>query len=112
MASRRLASAIAALAIALAPLSAQSPVRTFVGVIGDSECPGGDHSKMRMGETNAECARACVESHGALLVLVDGDQIYELSDQAKSLPFAGQLVSVKGTLDKRQIIVESIEARR
>jgi hypothetical protein len=103
-------SLIAGLALAAASVSAQAPRRTFVGVIGDSECPRGDHSTMKMGETNAECAKACVESHGAALTLVEGDQEYELSDQARALPFAGQVVTVKGTLQNRRINVESIEA--
>jgi hypothetical protein len=101
----------AAIALATATLTAQGS-RTFAGVIADSECAGGDHSAMKMGETNAACTNACVESHGASLRLVEGDQEYELSDQATALPFAGQLVTVKGALVKQRIIVESIEARR
>ena len=36
---------------------------------------------MRMGPTDAECAMACLEAHGALYGLYDGKDVYTLSDQ-------------------------------
>ena len=46
--------------------------QTFTGVITDSMCANGDHSRMRMGPTDAECTIACVDVHGATYVLYDG----------------------------------------
>jgi hypothetical protein len=93
--------------------SAQSG-RTFTGVITDSMCPAGDHSRMRMGADDAECTIACMSSHGALYVLYDGKETFTLSDQQTSEKFAGRKVAVTGTLDSktRTIQVRSITASR
>ena len=88
--------------------------QTFSGTITDDECPGADHSGMRMGSTDAACAIACVDVHGAQFVLFDGKEVYRLSDQDKSRDFAGKKVAVVGTLDSktRTIQVDSITAAR
>ena len=84
--------------------------RQFMGTITDSMCPEGDHSRMRMGATDAECTLACVDVHGALYVLYDGKNAYMLSDQKMPEKFAGQKVTVTGTLDAKTntINVDSI----
>ncbi len=84
-------------AVALAALSAPAD-QTFVGVVSDQMCAL-DHGAMRMGPTDAECARACVEEHGTSYVLVAGEQVFQLSDQRAPKAFAGQKVKVVGTLD-------------
>jgi hypothetical protein len=73
---------------------------------------GADHSRMRMGPTDAECVRACISAHGASYVLYDGKDIYTLSDQRTPERFAGQKVAVVGALDAntKTIKVESITA--
>jgi hypothetical protein len=88
--------------------------QTFTGVITDSECENGDHSRMQMGPTNAECTLACVRDHGASFVLFDGKSVYALSDQKAPEKFAGQRVAVAGTLDAKAklIHVESISAAK
>lgn len=98
-------------AFALAVVSVHGQ-QTFTGTITDDVCPSGDHARMRMGPTNAECARACVDAHGAAYVLYDGKASYILTDQQKPAPFAGQRVRVVGTLDARKgtIQVDSIAA--
>ena len=87
--------------IALTALSARQSTETFTGVITDSECATGDHSRMRMGSNDAECARACVSAHGASFVLYTGKEVYALSDQQTPDQFAGQKVRVTGTLDAK-----------
>jgi hypothetical protein len=84
--------------------------QTFTGIITDGMCPLGTHSDMRMGPTDAECARACVASHGSPYVLFDGKSAYVLSDQKTPDQYAAQKVRVTGTLDaKTKVIrVESI----
>jgi hypothetical protein len=84
--------------------------RQFTGAITDSMCPEGDHSRMRMGATDAECTLACIDAHGASFVLYDGKSTYTLSDQKTPEKFAGQKVTVTGTLDNKTntIRVESI----
>jgi hypothetical protein len=100
--------------LAFAVLSAPQSKPTFTGTITDDECPRADHSRMRMGPTDAECVRACIRDHGASYVLYDGKDIYTLSDQQAPEKFAGQKVTVVGALDAKTktIQVESITAAR
>ena len=93
--------------------SAQSS-RTFTGAITDSMCVLADHSRMRMGSTDAECTIACVDAHAAQFVLYDGNDVYSLSDQQAPEKFAGKKVTVTGTLKAgtRTIQVESIAAAK
>ena len=98
---------------ALAASAAAQRAQTFAGVVTDSECSNADHSHMRMGPTDAECVKACVEEHGASYVLYDGKNTYTLSDQKAPERFAGKKVVVTGTLDPKTktIQVASIKAR-
>src|SRR3954467_11576416 len=99
----------------LAMAAAAQPVpRTFTGTITDSMCANADHAPMRMGPTDAECTKACVEEHDAKYVLWDGKQTYELSDQRTAEKFAGRKVRVTGTKDdkKKTIQVRSIAAAK
>ena len=84
--------------------------RTFTGTITDNMCPAGDHSRMRMGSTDAECTIACIDLHGAKYVLYDGKETYVLSDQKTPEKFAGKKVTVTGALDAKTgtIQVDSI----
>jgi hypothetical protein len=98
----------------IAALAAAPAQLRFTGVITDSMCADGDHSQMRMGPTDAECTRACVEAHGALYVLYDGKHSYTLSDQKTPEKFAGKKVVVTGTLDGKTstIRVDTITAAK
>jgi hypothetical protein len=94
-----MSSLVTSLVLALLLQSAPAP-RTFSGVVTDSECPDADHSGMRMGSTDAECAKACRDYHAATLVLFDGKTSRRLDDQKAATAFAGQKVTVVGTLDE------------
>ena len=87
---------------------------SFTGVITDSMCERGDHSHMQMGSNDAECVIACVQIHDASYVLFDGKEAYTLSDQKTPEKFAGQKVTVKGTLNSKTktIQVDSIAAAK
>ena len=102
--------------LALAGLSAaaQAKPQTFTGIITDEMCATANHSQMRMGPTDAECTRLCVEAHGSQYVLYDGKGVWVLSDQTTPDKFAGQKVTVVGTPDSRsgRIQVESITAAK
>jgi hypothetical protein len=102
---------VAAVAVLAAP---PSDKQTFTGVVTDSMCANGDHSQMRMGPTDAECASACVSIHGASYVLYDGKAAYTLSDQKTPEKFAGKKVTVTGALDAKTktIRVDSIAAAK
>jgi len=106
---------IAAALLATGILSAAAQeTKTFAGVVTDDVCIKGDHSHMRMGSNDGECATACVDAHGAAYVLFDGRNAYTLTGTAPIAKFAGKKVSVTGTLDARTktIRVESITASR
>jgi hypothetical protein len=92
--------------LAVAALFAGPAKQTFTGIITDSVCDKADHSQMRMGPTDAECAAACISDHGASYVLFDGKQAYILSDQRTSEKFAAQKVIVTGTLDLKTKIIQ------
>jgi hypothetical protein len=100
--------------LVVAALTAAPGKRKFTGVITDSMCATADHSRMRMGPTDAECTVACVEAHGASYVLYDGKDVYTLSDQKTPEKFAGKKVTVTGTLDAKKMTlqVDSITAAK
>ena len=84
-----------------AAVSAAPSTQTFKGVVTDDNCFKGDHSHMRMGDTDGECAVACVNAHGSSYMLFDGKTAYTLSDQKAPEKLAGQKVIVVGTLDAK-----------
>ena len=87
--------------VAAALFAVAADQHTFSGVITDSMCARGDHSHMQMGPNDAECTIACVMIHDASYVLFDGKEVYTLSDQKTPEKFAGQKVTVKGTLNAK-----------
>jgi len=100
--------------ILIAAFPSAQAKRQFAGTITDSMCPDGDHSHMRMGPTDAECVLACIDIHGATFVLYDGKNTYMLSNQKMPEKFAGQKVTVTGTLDAKTntIKVDSMAAAK
>jgi hypothetical protein len=101
-------------ALMIAALIAAPAKRILTGIITDSMCATADHSAMRMGPTDGECAVACVNTHGALYVLYDGKVAWTLSDQQTPEKFAGKKVTVTGSLDDKTktIHVDSIAAAK
>jgi len=100
--------------LAVAVLASVPGQQTFTGIITDDNCPTANHSRMQMGPTDAECAMACIDAHGAMYGLYDGKNFYTLSDQKTPQKFAGRKVNVTGTLDTktRTIQVMSIAAAK
>ena len=96
--------------LATASLSAAQSGRTFTGTITDSECAEAGHAAMGMGPTDAACTTACVAAHDAAYILLDGKDVFMLSDQRTPERFAGQKVRIVGTLDTetKTIQVQSI----
>jgi hypothetical protein len=99
---------------AIALLAAAQRKQTLTGIITDSMCARADHSRMQMGPTDAECTLACISEHDATYILYDGKEAFNLSDQKKPEKFAGQKVTVTGTLDAKTktIQVDSISAAK
>jgi Protein of unknown function (DUF5818) len=107
------------LAAIASPLLVHAQDKTFSGEIMDSQCAGlGDHSIM-MGssglKTAKECTVACVKAGGKyVLFAADTKKTYQLDDQKRPEPFAGEKVTVSGTYDAstQTIHVEKIEAAK
>lgn len=98
-----------------AALQAQTPARTFTGVITDTMC-GANHSMMGV-SPDAKCVRDCVRSGAGkwkYALLVDGKKMYVLSDQQTPEQFAARKVTVTGVLyEKTGILkVEKLVAAR
>src|SRR5262245_48189993 len=97
-------------ALAVATLSAADEKKTVTGTITDTMCAKGSHGVMRMGPTDADCAKGCATVHGARFVFYDGTNVYTLSDQKASEKVAGQKVKIVGIVDAKgkTIAIESI----
>lgn len=93
-------------------IAAAQAKQTIVGTITDDMCATADHSKMRMGSNDAECAKACVDAHGAAYVVFDGKVAYGLSDQKTAATLVAKRVRVIGTVDPKtkKITVDSMRA--
>src|SRR4051812_34677908 len=90
-----------AVLLALAGVSAGAAGQTFPGTISDVMCALAGLASIRMGPTGAEWARSCGSIHGASYVLVEGKNVYVLSEQKVTDRFAGQKVTVVGSLDQK-----------
>jgi hypothetical protein len=89
-----------ALAFAALGFAADDKQQTFTGVITDDMCSKADHKSMNMGP-DAKCVTECVKGMSGKYVLYDGKTAYILSNQKAPEKFAGQKVTVTGTLDAK-----------
>lgn len=98
-----------AMGISLAAPKPAAAKKTFVGYISDSMC---GLSHMMPGD-DKKCTLECVKN-GSTFVLADraNDKLYNLSDQDKPRDFAGQKVTVTGTLSGNTIKVVSMAAAK
>lgn len=86
---------------------APAQTKTFTGVITDEMC-GLDHKMMNV-TPDSKCVTECVKM-GSKYVLVDGKNVYQLSDPAAAAKFAAKKVKVSGTLTGKSLAVKSIVA--
>jgi hypothetical protein len=112
----RISVVIATLSLAASIALPQS--RSFSGEIMDSQCARlGSHAKMMPGveaKTAKECTIKCVKLGGKYTLFdASAKTAYQLDSQDKASAFAGQKVTVTGTLDaaSKTIKVESIAAQ-
>ena len=93
--------------------SSQSPtqsgeVKTFTGVISDSMCTTKHMLKHMNAANDAECVRKCVKD-GFDYVLVVGDDYLILKGKPEEFDkYAGEKVTVKGTVKKDELTAESV----
>ncbi len=97
----------AILLVAIASLGLAADTASWTGFVTDSHC--GERGAKA---DHASCAVKCVKEKGAKWALWDPStkQLYELTNAADAEKFAGQDVTVKGTLDpdKKSIAVTSM----
>ena len=86
---------------------------TFSGQIMDSKCATNASHEANMKRLGAKDARECTQqcAKDGSFILYD-PHVYQLADQVKPTPFAGQTVKVTGLYDdwSQTIEIESIEA--
>jgi hypothetical protein len=79
---------------------------SFTGVVSDSMCAS--NAAKASSPAHAACAVKCVKG-GSAPVLIVGDKVYKVSNPDKIASFAGQKVTVDGTLDEGTLTVASIK---
>ena len=104
----RIAVSLVAVTLFVGSLSAAS--ETHVGVITDTMC-GANHAPMKI-SPDSKCITECVRGGKYKYALLEGKNVYTLSDQETPAKFAGQKVKVTGQLYQKTGIlkVERIEA--
>jgi hypothetical protein len=80
------------------------------GVIEDSTCAN-SKSQMTPKDSRVTCVKKCLKN-GATAVLVVGDKIYKIANQKAVLKYAGEDVSVDGTVTGDTIQVTKIAAEK
>jgi len=90
-------------------LMAAGEKKTLTGVVSDEMC-GKDHNMMHV-TPDSKCVTECVKM-GSKYVLLAGTNVYVLSDQKTSEKFAGKKVTVTGTVDGKNLKVDSIAAAK
>ncbi len=98
---------------------ARAAAHTFSGEIMDSQCAamnGHDAGyKMTGTKTAKDCTLACVKDGGKYVLYEPGKKAtFQLDDQEKAKPFAGEKVKVVGTENAatKTIHIEKIEAAK
>lgn len=106
---------------AISPQGRPDTEKAFRGEIADTQCALNVHSlsqshkemiEMEPGvKTSADCARFCVKNRGGRFVLQSKGKVYRFDKPEQAEPFAGQQVTVVGSLDPKTntITVRSIK---
>jgi hypothetical protein len=95
--------------------SGSQRIASFVGQIMDSKCArtGSHETNMKkLGAKDArECTMKCAKDGSFVLYDSASKTVYQLNDQEKPVPFAGQRVRISGQYDdwSQTIEIESIE---
>ncbi len=79
---------------------------SWTGTVSDSMC-GAKHAAASAAA--AKCAAGCV-AHGAKYVLVSKGKVYSVEPQAEFAKFAGQSVTVTGTMSGDSITAKTVKA--
>ena len=78
--------------------------QTVTGVVTDTMC-GANHKAMNV-TPDSKCVRDCVKA-GAKYALAANGKVYTFADQQTPAKFAGEKVTVTGTLDEKTSTVKA-----
>jgi hypothetical protein len=91
------------------PAQTSGSQKTLTGVVGDAMC-GLKHTMKGM--SDAQCTRACIKE-GSKYALIVGQTVYILEGDEKDLDkYAGQKVTVIGTVNGESVAVKSVAAAK
>jgi len=85
-------------------LSVCAMAEEWTGYIIDQACS----SKKEM-RGNVACATSCIKRGSPAVLVTDEGQIYQIADQDKVTPRAGEKVTLAGKMDNGSIKVDSIK---
>ena len=93
----KFAASVLTCVVSLSALPVAQDNKTYVGVITDTMC-GASHAAMKV-SPDSKCVKDCVQDGKTFqYALLDGKNLYKLSDQDTPATFAGQKVKVTGVL--------------
>ena len=119
-------SAIAILTVTSASFcfAGKARAQKFTGEIADTQCALNVHSLSRshtemlakdasIGSDAAACTRYCVEHGGGEYVLTSGTKVFRFTNAERAAPFAGQQVTIYGSLDSttKMLTIETIKPK-
>ncbi len=97
--------ALAALVLSFATSSAFAA--SLTGVVSDAMCAKDPVAASK--PDHAACAAKCIKG-GSPAVLIVGDKVYKVANPDKLAPFAGQKVTVSGTVANDTVTVASVKS--
>jgi len=97
---------VALTVLTLSFATASAFAESLTGVVADAMCA--NNKSKAAGMDHAACAAKCIKG-GSAPVLVVGDKVYKIANPTKIVSFAGQKVTVDGTVADDTITVESVK---
>lgn len=97
---------IALTALTLSFATASAFAESLTGVVADSMCAS--NKAKASSPDHAACAAKCIKG-GSAPVLIVGDKVYKIANPTKIVSFAGQKVTVDGTVADDTITVASVK---
>jgi hypothetical protein len=92
--------------LALSFCTASALAQSFTGVVSDAMCA--KNPAKASAPTHAACAKKCIEG-GSPAVLIVGSKVYTVSNPDTLNAFAGDKVTVDGTLADGVLTVKSVK---
>lgn len=93
-------------AFALSLMAASAVAESFTGVVSDAMCA--KNPAKASSPSHAACAKKCIQG-GSPAVLIVGSRVYPVSNADVLNPYAGQKITLDGTLKDGTLTVNSIK---